>query len=83
MNLWLLAGAGLVLGIVPCCLVLRRGQMGDGLLAQQLSAQIATFVLLLIGVGTGQAFVLDLALSVVLLSTVGTLLFARFLERWL
>jgi multisubunit Na+/H+ antiporter MnhF subunit len=63
--------------------VLLRAQMGDGLLAQQLAAQIATLALLLIGVGTDQPFLLDLALSIILLSTVGTLLFARFLERWL
>jgi multisubunit Na+/H+ antiporter MnhF subunit len=82
-NLWLWAAAALTLGLLPCGLVLLRGHLGDRLLAQQLAAQIAALVLVLLGIGSQQTFMLDLALAVALLSSVGTLLFARFLERWL
>ena len=83
MNLWLWAAIGLALGLLPCGLVLRRAKLGDRLLAQQLASQIVALVLVLLGIGTQQSFILDLALAVALLSSVGTLLFARFLERWL
>ncbi len=83
MNLWLWAGIAPSLGLLPCALVLLRAKLGDRLLAQQLAAQIVALVLILLGIGSEQTFILDLALAVALLSSVGTLLFARFLERWL
>jgi multicomponent Na+:H+ antiporter subunit F len=82
-NLWLWAAAALSLGLLLCSLILLRGEIRVRLIGQQLAAQIVVLVLILIGVGTRQPFVLDLALSVALLSAAGTLLFARFLERWL
>jgi multisubunit Na+/H+ antiporter MnhF subunit len=83
MNLWLWAALALSLGLVPCGLVLRRARLGDRLLAQQLTSQVVALVLVVLGIGSQQTFLLDLALAVALLSSVGTLLFARFLERWL
>jgi multicomponent Na+:H+ antiporter subunit F len=82
-NLWLWAAAALTLGLLPCSLILLRSEIRVRLLGQQLAAQIVVLVLILIGVGTRQPFVLDVALSVALLSAAGILLFARFLERWL
>jgi multisubunit Na+/H+ antiporter MnhF subunit len=81
LNLWLWAAAVLALGLLPCGFLLRRAGPGQRLLARQLAAQIVALVLVLIGIGTRQSLVLDLALAVALLASVGALLFARFAKH--
>jgi multisubunit Na+/H+ antiporter MnhF subunit len=83
MNLWLVAAAGLMLGFVPCAVVLVRAQTLERLVAVQSAGAMMTTILLLTAVGFNQPSFSDLALSSALLSYPASLLFAKFFERWL
>jgi multisubunit Na+/H+ antiporter MnhF subunit len=83
MNLWLLATVGLMLGLVPCAIVLVRARTTERLVAVQLAGSLTTVILLLLSVGYRQPSFADLALTSALLSYPAGLLFAKFFERWL
>ena len=82
MNEWILAAIVLVLGgIVPCLVVSIRASVMEGLVALELAAVIGVLVLLLLAEGFQRQPFVDLALTLALLSFVGTLAFVRYMER--
>jgi multicomponent Na+:H+ antiporter subunit F len=81
MNEWQIAAAVLVIGLVPCLLVSARRSFADGLVAVQLAGTLASLALLLLAEGEERQPFSDLALVLAVLSFVGSLLFARYLER--
>jgi multicomponent Na+:H+ antiporter subunit F len=82
-NVWLLAALVLiVLGLVPCALVIFREPPMDRLVRLEVASVIVCLVLLLMAEGLHRPPFFDLALAVALLSFAGGLVFARFLERW-
>jgi multisubunit Na+/H+ antiporter MnhF subunit len=83
MNLWLIAAAGLMLGFVPCAVVLVRARTMERLVAVQSAGTLTTVILLLLSAGFRQPSFSDLALTSALLSYPASLLFAKFFERWL
>ncbi len=82
MNVWLVAATALLAGIVPCGIVAWRAPVMDALVALNLLGLLAALDLMLLAEGFGRAPFYDLAVALALLSCVGTLVFARFLERW-
>jgi multicomponent Na+:H+ antiporter subunit F len=81
-NIWLLAAAVLLVGVVPCGIVLVRRDLESAVVALQLAALILAEVLLLIAVGAGRSIYADTALVMAVLSLPAGLVFARLLERW-
>src|SRR5438552_2961118 len=71
------------LGIGPCLLVVVRAPIVDALVAVELAGVLATLVLVLLAEGFQRSSYWVLPLTASVLTIVGGLVFARFLERWL
>ena len=82
MNVWLIAVAVLLTGLVPCLWVAMRGTIMSAMAALELASTITTLALLLIAQGLRRDPFMDLALVSAILSFAGALTFVRFLERW-
>jgi multisubunit Na+/H+ antiporter MnhF subunit len=82
MNAWLIAATVLLLGLVPCAVVMVRGSIVEALVGLQMAGVLETVVLLLLAEGFDRPPFFDLALVLALLSLAGGLVFARMLERW-
>ena len=82
MNAWLAAAAATMLLLVPCAVRAMRGGTFDRLLGMQLGGTVTALALVMLGQGFDRAVYYDLALVFGVLSSVGTLAFVRFLERW-
>lgn len=83
MNAWLLAATVLlVAGLLPCLVVTLVSDAIQRLVGLELAGVVATVVLLLLAQGFERTSYIDLAVVLALLSFAGSLVFARFLERW-
>jgi multisubunit Na+/H+ antiporter MnhF subunit len=82
MNEWLIAATVLLLGLVPCGVVILRGSVVEALVGLQMAGVLQTVVLLLLAQGFDRPPFFDLALVLALLTLAGGLVFARMLERW-
>lgn len=82
MNGWLIAATLLLLGLVPCLIVMMRGSIVEALVGLQMAGVLETVVLLLLAEGFHRPAFFDLALVLALLALAGGLVFARMLERW-
>lgn len=83
MNAWLVAATALLLGLIPCGIVMLRQGIVEALVGLQMAGIVETVVLLLLAEGFRRPAFFDLALALALLSLAGGLVFARMLERWL
>jgi multisubunit Na+/H+ antiporter MnhF subunit len=81
-NVWLIAVAVLLTGLVPCLWVAMRGTIMSAMAALELASTITTLALLMIAQGMRRDPFMDLALVSAILSFAGALTFVRFLERW-
>jgi multisubunit Na+/H+ antiporter MnhF subunit len=72
----------LLLGLVPCLIVMLRGSVVEALVGLQMAGVLETVVLLLLAEGFHRPPLFDLALVLALLTLAGGLVFARMLERW-
>ncbi len=81
MNEWLLAAFVLLAAMVPLGAVCFFSSAVDGLVALQVAGTNAAFVLLLVSEGIQRQPFADLALVLALMSFVGSLAFAHFLEH--
>ncbi len=79
--MWLVAGAALLLGVVPCGVVCVRGDPYESVVGLQAAGTVITLALLVLAVTFGSVFV-DVALVLGSLSFVGGMVFVRFLESW-
>jgi multicomponent Na+:H+ antiporter subunit F len=82
MTAWSAAASVLLLLLVPCTLVAMRGGPLDRLLGLELGGTIAALTLIVLAEGFGRSIYADVALVYAVLSFTGTLVFIRFLERW-
>lgn len=83
MNAWLLAAAALLFALVPCGVAVFRGNVIERLIGLETAAMIGVLLLVLLAEGFHRKNMLDPALTLALLSFGGSLVFVRFLERWL
>jgi len=81
-NAWLIAATVLLLGLIPCAVVMLRGSAIEALVGLQMAGVLETVVLLLLAEGFHRPAFFDLALVLALLALAGGLVFARMLERW-
>lgn len=81
--IWLAATLGLLPPLLAAVIAAGRGAAGARLLAVELAASLATFLLVAMSFLFDQASSIDLALTLALLTLPGTLLFCLFEERWL
>lgn len=80
---WFLVGAlVLQVALVPCAWVCWRGEPERRLVALGLVGTVQSLTLLCLAEGFGEPALASLASVLVALSAGGSLVFARFLERW-
>ncbi len=83
MNVWLIAAVALLPALLACGIACAIGHVMDALIALELAGVLATVELVLIAEGTGRQPFIDLALVLAVLAFIGSLAFARLLERML
>jgi multicomponent Na+:H+ antiporter subunit F len=83
MNAWLVAAAFVLVALLADGVYTARGPLADRLIGFELGGILATIALLLLAEGYDRDIYFDLAVVVAAISFTGSLVFARFLERWL
>jgi multisubunit Na+/H+ antiporter MnhF subunit len=83
MNQWEIAAAVLTAGLLPCLWVCLRAGVVHGLAALEVGGVLTTTVLMALSEGLQRQPFIDLAIVFALLSIVGSLAFARLMERGL
>lgn len=82
--IWFLAGAVVLqVALVPCAWVCWRGGAEQRLVALGLTGTVQALALLCLAVGFGESALASLAAVLAALSAGASLVFARFLERWI
>lgn len=83
MTLWEWGAFFLLAGLVPCGAAVVRGAFLDRLIALNLATTLIVQALLVLTVAFGHDYLIDVALTLVILGYAGSLLFAHFREHWL
>ena len=83
MNLWLLAGTGVCLSLIPCAAMCLAGRAERRLVGLEMTSIIITLALVVFTVWSGRLAFIDLALTLAIMSFGGGIVFARFLEKHL
>ncbi|HEU5451726.1 MAG TPA: monovalent cation/H+ antiporter complex subunit F [Terriglobales bacterium] len=83
MNAWLVAAAVLMFALLPCGVVVFRGDAVRRVVGLEMTGVVIVMVLLMLAEGVHNVNFYDLALATALLAFGGGLVFIRFLERWL
>ncbi len=81
MNEWEIFAALLGLGLVPCLSVCALADAAHGLVALEVASVVLTTILMALAEAFQRQPFIDLALTFALMSLVGSLAFARLLER--
>jgi len=81
MNEWVIAAAVLGVALIPCLGVCMFAPVTDALVALQVAAVLLATILMLLSEGFHRQPFIDLALVFAPLSLVGSLTFARLMER--
>jgi multisubunit Na+/H+ antiporter MnhF subunit len=69
--------------MIPCGVVAVRGAFLDRLIALNLASSLTVQALLVLTVAYGHDYLVDVALTLIVLFYPGSLLFAHFREHWL
>ncbi len=83
MTWWTAAVTGLLVLLSLTSVSVCRGRAMDRVVGLQLIGVLATLTAIVLAVATGRSLVLDVALVLAVLTLIGGLAYARFLERWL
>jgi multisubunit Na+/H+ antiporter MnhF subunit len=83
MNEWEIAAAVLGFALIPCVLICLLAPPPHGLVALELAGVLVTTILMLLSEGFRRQPFIDLAVVLAPLSLVGSLTFARLMERHL
>lgn len=81
MNEWEIAAAVLGFALIPCGAVALLSDPAHGLAALEVSGVVLTTILVLLAEGLHRQPFIDLAVVFAPMSLVGSLLFARLMER--
>ena len=83
MNFWLGAAIILLAGLFVCGVMCMKSNLMNRLTALQLSNVISSVIILLLAEGFHNDIFFDSALCLVIISFAGTLIYIRFIEKWL
>jgi multicomponent Na+:H+ antiporter subunit F len=82
-NGFVIAAIAMLLGVIPCGIVVCRGTVMEALVAYELISAIVVMVLILLPEGFRRSGEFELPLLLAVLLFGSGLVFVRFLERWL
>ena len=77
------AAIGMLIGVIPCGIVLVRGKLMEAVVAYEVISSIAVMVLILLAQGFRRPGEFELAVVLAVLLFGSGLVFVRALERWL
>jgi multicomponent Na+:H+ antiporter subunit F len=83
MNAWLIAALALLPPFACGAFLALRGPMAARLVAVQFASALTVFIMILLAMAIDQPSFLDLALTLVLVTYPGMLIYTHCLERWL
>lgn len=83
MNLWLIAGGGVCLSLIPCAWMCLKGDAERRLVGLEMTSIVLILALVIFTVAFGRIPFVDIALAAAIMSFGGGLVFARFLEKHL
>ena len=83
MNEWAIAATVLAFALIPCLLVCLMAPAPHGLVALELAGVLVTTILMLLSEAFHRQPFIDLAVVLAPLALVGSLTFARLMERQL
>lgn len=83
MNAFIIAAIAMLIGMIPCLVVIWRDPEIPALIGYEAISSIAIMVLVLVAVGFGRFGMMELPVLLALLLFGSGLVFARVLERWL
>lgn len=83
MNEWEIAAAALGFALIPCLGVCLLASAPHGLVALELSGVLVTTILMLLSEGFQRQPFIDLAVVLAPMALIGSLAFARLMERHL
>ena len=83
MNSFVIAAIAMLVAVIPCGIVVIRGQLMDAVVAYEAISSIVVMVLVLLAEGFRRPGEFELPVLLALLLFGSGLVFARFLERWL
>jgi multicomponent Na+:H+ antiporter subunit F len=82
-NAFTVAAAALLALLVPLGLVATRRRPVDGLVALELGSTLSVLALVCLAEGFHRSFEFGVAIAAAVSAWIGSLVFARFLGRWL
>jgi len=82
-NGFVIAAIAMLLGVIPCGVVVCRGTVMEALVAYELISAIVVMVLILLAEGFRRSGEFELPMLLAVLLFGSGLVFVRFLERWL
>ena len=83
MNSFVIAAIAMLVAVIPCGIVMVRGQVMDAVVAYEAISSVVLMVLVLLAEGFRRPGEFELPVLLALLLFGSGLVFARFLERWL
>ena len=83
MNAFVIAAIAMLAAVIPCGIVVVRGQLMDAVVAYEAISSIVLMVLVLLAEGFRRSGEFELPVLLALLLFGSGLVFVRFLERWL
>ena len=83
MNGFVIAAVAMLVAVVPCGIVLWRGQLMAAVVAYEAISSIVVMVLVLLAEGFRRPAEFELPVLLAVLLFGSGLVFVRFLERWL
>ena len=83
MNSFVIAAIAMLVAVIPCGIVMIRGQLMDAVVAYEAISSVVLMVLILLAEGFRRSGEFELPVLLALLLFGSGLVFVRFLERWL
>lgn len=83
MNGFVIAAIAMLIGTIPCGIVVLRGEIMAAVVAYEVISSIIVMVLVLLSEGFGRPGEFELPVLLAVLLFGSGLVFVRFLERWL
>ena len=83
MNAFVIAAIAMLIGMIPCLVVIWRGSAMQAVVGYEAISSIAIMVLVLLPVGFSRSAEMELPVLLAVLLFGSGLVFARALERWL
>jgi multisubunit Na+/H+ antiporter MnhF subunit len=82
-NAFVIAAIGMLAAVIPCLIVVWRGEAMEAVVGYEAIGAIVVLVLILLAEGFGRSGEFELPVLLAGLILGSGLVFARFLERWL